>query len=134
MMAGIRSKNTKPELLMRKALHRLGFRYRLHDHKLPGKPDLVFPKYGSVLFVNGCFWHGHDCHLFKMPKTRTDFWRNKIETNRRRDATVRAQLDRLGIRHRTIWECDLKNRDIDHIDRIVHDCANWIEQGRNPQR
>jgi len=73
MMAGITSKNTKPEILIRKSLHSLGYRYRLHQKGLPGKPDMVLPKYHSVIFINGCFWHGHNCHLFKMPTTRKEF-------------------------------------------------------------
>ena len=81
MMAGIRGKNTKPELAIRSALHRLGIRFRLHDKGLPGKPDLVFPKYRAVVLVHGCFWHGHDCHLFRWPKTRSEFWRHKIGAN-----------------------------------------------------
>lgn len=128
MMAGIRSKNTKPEMLVRRAMHRLGFRYKLHDRSLPGKPDLVFPKYRAVIFVNGCFWHGHDCHLFRMPKSRTDFWRDKIEKNQTRDAKVRAELEALGFRHRTVWECSLKNRDTDHIQAVIDDCAEWLTQ------
>ncbi len=78
MMSGIRGKNTKPELVIRSALHRAGYRFRLHTRSLPGKPDLVLPKYRAAIFVNGCFWHGHDCHLFKWPGTRKDFWRAKI--------------------------------------------------------
>ena len=81
MMSGIRGKNTRPELLIRKGLHARGFRFRLHDKRLPGKPDLVLPKYSAVIFVHGCFWHGHDCHLFKWPQSRREFWRKKITRN-----------------------------------------------------
>lgn len=77
MMSNIRSKNTKPELILRKGLHQLGFRFRLHHRQLPGKPDMVFPKYRAVIFDHGCFWHGHQCHLFKWPATREEFWYQK---------------------------------------------------------
>ena len=80
-MAGIKGKNTKPELVIRSALHRRGFRFRLHRKDLPGKPDLVFTRRNAVIFVHGCFWHGHDCHLFRWPKNREDFWREKIGKN-----------------------------------------------------
>src|SRR3546814_10547828 len=82
MMSGIRSTNTKPEMILRRGLHAAGFRFRLHDRRLPGKPDLVFPRYSAVLFAHGCFWHGHNCHLFRLPATRTDFWAAKIDRNR----------------------------------------------------
>ena len=96
MMSGIRGKNTKPELLIRKALFAQGFRYRLHDKLLPGKPDLVFPKYHAVIQINGCFWHGHDCSLFKWPSSSSEFWREKITGNRQRDAANCQELERLG--------------------------------------
>lgn len=108
MMAGIKGKNTKPELIIRSLLHREGFRYRLHVKNLPGKPDLVFPKYRAVIFVHGCFWHGHNCHLFKWPKSRPKFWRDKIEGNQKRDSASHAQLMENGWRICTIWECTLK--------------------------
>ena len=85
MMSGIRGKNTRPEILIRHGLHRLGFRYRIHGSKLPGSPDIVLPKYNAVILVHGCFWHGHDCRYFKLPSTRTDFWQGKIDSNRARD-------------------------------------------------
>ena len=90
MMSGIRGKDTKPEVLIRKALHGRGLRYRLHASDLPGKPDLVFPRYGAALFIHGCFWHGHDCKYFKLPATRTEFWGGEINDNRDRDG---RQLD-----------------------------------------
>ena len=96
MMAGIRRKDTKPEIMVRKALHHLGYRYRLHDRKLPGKPDLVLPRYRAVILIHGCFWHAHECHLFKWPSTRNAFWREKIGRNRCRDANVANQLSSLG--------------------------------------
>lgn len=111
-MSGIRGKDTKPELLIRSALHRAGFRYRLHAKELPGKPDMVFPKYNSVLFVHGCFWHGHgpDCNLFRWPQSREGFWREKIHRNvERDDAQIRSLLE-AGYRVGIIWECALKGR------------------------
>lgn len=110
MMAGIRGKNTKPEMIIRQGLHGRGFRYLLHDKRLPGKPDLVFPKYRAVIFVHGCFWHGHDCHLFKWPKTRKSFWRKKIERNQTIDQSALAALAESGWRCCVVWECALKGR------------------------
>lgn len=108
-MAKIKSKNTKPEVLLRKALHALGYRYRLHDRKLPGKPDLVFPSRKKVVFINGCFWHGHDCPVgSRLPKTNTEFWRDKRAKNQARDERQLAQLDLLGWESLVVWECDVK--------------------------
>ncbi len=110
MMSGIRAKNTKPELIIRKGLFAKGLRYRLHDKKLPGKPDLVFPKFRVVLFVNGCFWHGHACDLFKIPSTNSDFWKNKIGTNQANDEKNKELLLAAGWRVVTIWECAIKGK------------------------
>src|SRR5690554_2969417 len=96
VMSKIRSKNTKPEIILRSALHRLGYRFRVHKKDLPGKPDLVLPKYGTVIFVHGCFWHGHDCRYFRLPKTRTDFWDEKISGNRSRDRKIASFLRKQG--------------------------------------
>lgn len=106
-MSRIRDKNTKPELLVRRYLHAKGFRYRLHRKDLPGKPDLVFSRYNAVILVQGCFWHGHECQKGRVPGTRSDFWRTKIETNRARDALSRARLEARGWRVLEVWECDL---------------------------
>ena len=103
MMSGIRGKNTRPELLIRKGLHARGFRFRLHDKRLPGKPDLVLPKYSAVIFVHGCFWHGHDCHLFKWPQSRREFWRKKITRNKVKDAESYVSLKKEGWYILTIW-------------------------------
>ena len=127
MMAGIKGKNTKPEKAVRSALHRLGFRFRIHRKDLPGKPDLVFPKYSSVIFVHGCFWHGHGCHLFKWPKTRSEFWRQKINSNVARDGERLSALLDGGWRVGTIWECALKGRTRLPIDAIAERCAAWLE-------
>ncbi|MBL8199775.1 MAG: DNA mismatch endonuclease Vsr [Chromatiales bacterium] len=108
MMAGIRGKDTRPELVIRKGLHKAGFRYRLHDKSLPGRPDLVLPRYKALIFINGCFWHGHKCAIFKWPSTRTAFWRDKIRGNAERDSRNRRLCTSAGWRVLTIWECSLK--------------------------
>lgn len=108
-MSRIKGKDTKPELLVRKYLFSQGFRYRLHDKKLPGKPDIILPKYRTVIFVHGCFWHGHEgCKYFVVPKTRTDWWLEKINNNIVHDKKMDADLDEKGWIVKTIWECELK--------------------------
>jgi DNA mismatch endonuclease, patch repair protein len=129
MMAGIRAKNTKPEMIVRRGLHAMGFRFRLHDRKLPGKPDIVFPKYRAVILVNGCFWHGHECELFKWPKSREVFWRDKIGRNRENDTKNAAILSAQGWRHLTIWECAIKRRDTTAVATIFGQCRNWLIKG-----
>lgn len=126
MMSRIRGKNTKPELLLRRGLHRLGFRFRVHERKLPGKPDIVFPRYRAVIFVHGCFWHGHQCHLFKWPSTREDFWRNKIIRNREVDERNIKQLHELGWRICIVWECALKGKNRIPLDEVLDTCARWL--------
>jgi DNA mismatch endonuclease (patch repair protein) len=126
MMAGIRGKNTKPELTIRRGLHAKGFRYLLHDKRLPGKPDLVFPKHRAVIFVHGCFWHGHDCHLFKWPKTRKGFWRKKIERNRETDQGAIASLKSSGWRYGSVWECAIKGRTRLPEEKIVQKLESWL--------
>ncbi len=126
MMAGIRGKNTKPELTLRRGLHAAGFRFRLHDRTLPGKPDIVFPKYRAVLFAHGCFWHGHDCHLFKWPSSRPDFWRTKIYRNREVDALASIALQEAGWRQGIVWECALKGKARLSIETVIADCATWL--------
>jgi len=110
MMAGIKGKNTKPEVAIRKALFNKGYRYRLHKKNLPGKPDLVLAKYNTVIFIHGCFWHRHDCHLFKWPKTRPEFWKNKINGNKIRDLKHLKELYELKWRVLVIWECAWKGK------------------------
>lgn len=108
-MSRIRGKNTKPELLVRKFLHSKGYRFRLHNRNLPGKPDIVLPKYKTVIFVNGCFWHGHEnCRYFKIPETRTDWWINKIVNNKKSDSINSKKLTTLGWKVITIFECKLR--------------------------
>jgi DNA mismatch endonuclease (patch repair protein) len=108
-MASVRSKNTKPEILVRKYLWSHGFRYRLNNPRLPGHPDLVLRKYRTCVFVNGCFWHGHDnCKYFHLPKTNIDYWSKKIERNKERDREEQKQLAKMGWHCITVWECELK--------------------------
>ncbi|WP_421261088.1 very short patch repair endonuclease [Aeromonas jandaei] len=128
-MSGIKNANTKPEIQIRQLLHHAGFRYRLHNAALPGKPDLWLARYRAVIEVNGCFWHGHDCHLFKLPSTRTDFWQTKIASNRARDARHLAELEQLGIRRLTIWECALKGRLRHDPERLILVISWWLTSG-----
>ncbi len=108
-MSQIKGKDTKPEILVRKFLFSKGFRYRLHVKTLPGKPDIVLPKYKTVIFVHGCFWHGHEgCKYFVVPKTRTDWWLNKINSNKTNDKKAIASLKKNRWKIITLWECDLK--------------------------
>jgi DNA mismatch endonuclease, patch repair protein len=108
-MSRIKGKDTKPEMLVRRFLHANGFRYKLHDKSLPGKPDIVLPKYKTVIFVHGCFWHGHEgCKYFKVPKTRTEWWENKITGNILQDSKVSSLLTSIGWKIIILWECDLK--------------------------
>jgi DNA mismatch endonuclease (patch repair protein) len=125
MMSGIRGKNTKPELLIRKALHARGFRYRLHCD-LPGKPDICLPKHRAVIFVHGCFWHGHECHLFKWPATRPEFWRAKIGRNREVDRAAERRLAVDGWRVAVVWECALKGTRRWPMAKVVDDCQTWL--------
>jgi DNA mismatch endonuclease (patch repair protein) len=130
MMAGIRGKNTKPELVLRKGLHARGFRFRLHDAGLPGRPDIVLPRYRSVVFAHGCFWHGHDCHLFRLPSTRPEFWQAKIERNREVDARSEVALKEAGWRQAIVWECALKGRTRLPLDDVIGECADWLRSDR----
>lgn len=111
MMSGIRGKDTKPEIIVRRLLHRLGYRFRLHRKDLPGKPDIVLSKWRTVIFVNGCYWHGHeDCHLFRLPKTRTEFWEAKISGNRSRDQRNHFALQNTKWKVVIIWECAVSKK------------------------
>ena len=126
MMSGIRGKNTKPELLIRKALHARGFRYRIHCKDLPGNPDICLPKHRAIIFVHGCFWHGHGCHLFKWPKTRPEFWRTKIRRNQAVDAAAEAALAETGWRVAVVWECALKGTDRWPMAKVIDACQTWL--------
>jgi DNA mismatch endonuclease (patch repair protein) len=127
MMAGIGPTNTKPEMLIRRGLHALGYRYRLHLKDLPGKPDLVFRGRRAVIFVHGCFWHGHDCTLFRWPSTRDAFWRSKIAGNIARDQRTAAQLLDQGWRVLDVWECALKGRERLPLKDVIAGCAAFLE-------
>lgn len=125
-MSRVRGKDTKPEMLLRKGLHALGFRFRLHRRDLPGCPDLVFPKYHAVIFVHGCFWHGHDCPLFKRPATNPDFWVRKIERNQANDAKAQDALLAMGWRVMIVWECALRGKSRLPIDDVFTSIVAWL--------
>lgn len=129
-MASIKGRDTKPEVVLRKALFGLGLRYRLHDRALPGTPDLVFPKYRAVLFVHGCFWHGHGCNLFVVPHTNTAFWIAKIAGNQARDEAATRALRKLGWRVMTAWECALRGREKQEVGDVARRVARWLESRR----
>jgi DNA mismatch endonuclease (patch repair protein) len=135
-MSRVKSKNTKPELLIRSYLHKMGYRFRLHVKQLPGSPDIVFPKYRAVIFVHGCFWHGHNsCGGGKLPKTRPEFWREKVSENVTRDQMAYTQLNLLGWRIAIVWECALKNKGVtnDTVNRIhkwIRSSSNYLELPR----
>jgi DNA mismatch endonuclease (patch repair protein) len=114
-MAAVKRKDTKPEVLVRSVAHRLGLRFRLHVKTLPGTPDIVFPRWRTVLFVHGCFWHGHSCRFGRVPKTRAEFWSAKQARNRERDAATRTALEALGWRVVEMWTCEIQ--DIEALDQ-----------------
>ncbi|MEQ1519236.1 MAG: very short patch repair endonuclease, partial [Usitatibacteraceae bacterium] len=111
----------------RQGLHARGFRFRLHDRNLPGTPDLVLARYRAVIFAHGCFWHGHDCHLYRLPATHPEFWQAKIERNREVDARSRAALYQAGWRRAVVWECALKGRTRLPLDEVLFTCAGWLK-------
>src|ERR1017187_3361382 len=125
-MTRIKGCNTKPEVVVRKALFSLGFRYRLHDKRLPGTPDLVFPKHHAVVFIHGCFWHGHQCRLFVIPATNKDFWITKINGNSARDEKTNRALQELGWRVMTVWECALRGREKQPVDEVARRVTQWL--------
>lgn len=121
MMAGIRGKNTQPEKVVRSFLHKQGFRFRLHKNGLPGRPDVVLARWKVAVFVHGCFWHGHEnCHYFKVPRTRSQFWSEKIQANRNRDAVNCQKLISAGWRVAVLWECALKDQREEALARLRH--------------
>lgn len=130
-MAAIRAKDTKPEMIVRKYLWSHGYRYRLNHRRLPGKPDIVLRRYRTCIFVNGCFWHGHEgCRYYVIPKTRKDFWTNKINRNQKRDADVKQQLTKMGWNCITIWECELKaDRKESTLESLVYTLSKILLHG-----
>lgn len=126
MMSGIRSKDTKPELLVRQVLHRIGLRFRLHVKELPGSPDLVFPRFKTVIFVHGCFWHQHDCSAFKMPSSRHEFWTEKLNKNRARDLAQVNNLLGKGWRVGIVWECSIKAAAKSADNIFFQRIADWL--------
>jgi DNA mismatch endonuclease (patch repair protein) len=126
-MSRIRGKDTKPELVLRRGLHALGLRFRLHRKDLPGRPDMVFPRYRAAVLVHGCFWHAHDCPLFKWPATRREFWTAKIEGNRARDLRDLAGLATAGWRVLVVWECALKGPARLPVDAVLARVTAWLD-------
>ena len=128
-MARVRGRDTKPEWQVRRDLHRAGFRYRLHIRALPGRPDLALPRHRTVIFVHGCFWHGHSCRAANLPATRTDFWRAKIDGNRARDVASTKALIQSGWRVFTVWECALRGRARQPLGVLVERLTAWLRSG-----
>ena len=122
-MASIKSKNTGPELVMRKLLHSKGYRFKIHDKKLPGKPDIVMPKHKVVVNVNGCYWHYHGCNRSNIPKTQTRYWVDKLEHNKRRDFQNKRKLKKLGWKVIDVWECTLRKKNLEktfnRLERLI---------------
>jgi DNA mismatch endonuclease (patch repair protein) len=131
-MSRIRGRDTKPEMLVRRGLHARGFRFRLHAKDLPGRPDLVFPRRRAVILIHGCFWHGHDCPMFRLPATRADFWKTKIEANRARDARAAEALALAGWRQLTIWECALRGPARMEVSQTLDACERFLLGSASP--
>jgi DNA mismatch endonuclease (patch repair protein) len=127
IMASVGQRNTGPEMRLRRVLHRMGLRYRLHDKSLSGSPDLVFPRFRAVVFVHGCFWHVHEgCKFATEPTSRKDFWREKFETNRKRDRKNYKSLEECGWRVLVVWECAIKKRKDSELDELGMEVRNWL--------
>ncbi len=131
IMASVGQKDTKPEMVLRKALHRMGFRYVANDKRLPGSPDLVFPKYHAVIFVHGCFWHRHGCKYSTMPQTRRYFWEEKFEANKRRDLRKISDLRKKGWNVKVVWECKLKGSK-NQVHREISTISKWLKNEETP--
>jgi DNA mismatch endonuclease (patch repair protein) len=127
-MSRIRGRDTKPELFVRRGLHARGLRFRLHRKDLPGCPDLVFPSLHAAIFVHGCFWHGHNCSMFKWPGTRTDFWHKKIVGNTERDRSAQSALMQEKWRVLVIWECALRGPQRRPVDVVLDEVVRWLDQ------
>lgn len=130
IMAAIRSKDTQPELLLRKALFARGYRYGLHNKRLFGSPDMVLPKWGAVIFVHGCFWHAHGCGNVRLPKSNSTFWRRKLTRNRERDQAARKELLRQGWRVLTVWDCALRGKTQPQVGVLADRVEAWLLGGR----
>lgn len=128
-MSRIRGHDTRPEMLLRRGLHAAGLRFRLHVKDLPGRPDMVFPRFRAVILVHGCFWHGHDCAMFRLPATRTKFWAAKIAANQNRDERVIADLLASGWRVMTVWECSLKGPGRRPFTDVMAQCTAFVKGG-----
>jgi len=126
MMSGIKNKNTKPEIMIRKELFANGFRYRLHNGNLPGKPDLVLKKYMAVVFIHGCFWHRHNCRYFVWPKSNTEFWRKKINGNKKNDQKKINELQSMGYRICIFWECVTRDRIL--FPKAMKKVVKWLSR------
>lgn len=124
IMASVKNRNTTPEVKLRKELHEIGLRYRLHAPDLPGTPDIVFPRFKAVVFVHGCFWHGHSCNRGALPATNTEFWRVKIGRNQIRDVEACRKLESVGWRSLVVWECSLRNRG--EVERTALSVKGWL--------
>lgn len=131
MMAGIRGHDTRIELSVRKALHARGYRYRVNERNLPGRPDIVLPRWNAVILVHGCFWHSHDCGLCRIPSTRPEFWRDKLAGNAERDERNTQALLKKGWRVATVWECSLRGRGQEAVSDVADRLGEWLH-GRGP--
>jgi DNA mismatch endonuclease (patch repair protein) len=130
MMAGIRRRDTRIERAVRSALHARGFRFRLDVRTLPGRPDIVLPRWNAVILVHGCFWHAHDCGLCRIPATRPQFWREKLEHNAARDGQNFARLREIGWRVATVWECSLRGKGEEAVERVSRQLGEWLVSGK----
>jgi DNA mismatch endonuclease (patch repair protein) len=128
MMSGIKGKNTQPELILRRALHAKGFRFRLHDKALSGKPDMVLAKWNAVIFVHGCFWHMHSCPAFRLPGTRTDFWLTKLKSNVDRDSLYVRKLQFEGWRVAIVWECSIRKALKTGDVTLINELTDWLQE------
>lgn len=130
IMASVGQKNTGAEMSLRRALHRAGLRYRLHDRSLPGSPDLIFPRFGAVVFVHGCYWHSHDCYRATVPKSRKGFWMAKFEANKLRDIRKSDELLAKGWRVAVVWECALKGKLARPPEALVSEVRRWLHSSK----
>lgn len=126
MMSGIRAKDTRPEMIVRRGLHKKGFRYRIHDKNLTSKPDLHFPKHKAVIFVHGCYWHFHGCNLSKLPSSNRSFWKKKFEANEARDQRAIKNIEKANLRHLVIWECSMRGSQKIGEVAVIDKAEKWL--------